>query len=121
VPDAGEACEIAVVRHDVGAVLDGQGGEMSVGCEVSRGAGVAQEAAQRRVVTIPIVGVRTDAQLADNLAATGIDLEPAELERLDEISRVPLRFPGDFGGASLAYGNTFDRIDDHRGTVDPLV
>jgi aryl-alcohol dehydrogenase-like predicted oxidoreductase len=93
----------------------------------ARGASASQvaiawvRAQQRRAVTIPIVGVRTDAQLADNLAATGIDLEPAELERLDEISRVPLGFPGDFGGASLAYGNTFDRIDDHRGTVDPLV
>jgi hypothetical protein len=76
---------------------------------------------QQRAVTIPIIGVRTDAQLADNLAAVDIDFEPAELEALDEASRVPLGFPGDFGGATLAYGNTFDLIDDHRGTTDPLV
>ncbi len=78
-------------------------------------------AQQQRAVTIPIVGVRTDAQLADNLGALEIELDPAELERLDEASHVPLGFPGDFGGATLAYGNTFDLIDDHRSTVDPLV
>lgn len=93
----------------------------------ARGASAGQvaiawvRAQQHRAVTIPIVGVRTEAQLADNLAAVDIDLEPAELERLDEASRVTLGFPGDFGGASLAYGNTFARIDDHRRTVDPLV
>jgi hypothetical protein len=42
-------------------------------------------------------------------------------QALDLASRVPLGFPGDFGGASLAYGNTFELIDDHRGRIDPLV
>lgn len=65
--------------------------------------------------------MRTAAQLADNLAAVDMDLEPAELERLDEASRVTLGFPGDFGGARLAYGETFDRLEDHRGTIAPLV
>jgi aryl-alcohol dehydrogenase-like predicted oxidoreductase len=78
-------------------------------------------AQQQRAVTIPIVGVRTEAQLADNLAAVAIDLEPHELEALDHASRVPLGFPGEFGGASLAYGNTFDLIEDHRKTIEPLV
>ena len=78
-------------------------------------------AQQPRVVTIPIVGARTEAHLADSLAAIEIDLDAAELERLDEGSRVTLGFPGDFGRGSLAYGTTFDRIDDHRKTVDPLV
>jgi aryl-alcohol dehydrogenase-like predicted oxidoreductase len=78
-------------------------------------------AQQHRAVTIPIVGVRTQEQLEDNLAAVHINLEPHELAALDEASRLPLGFPGDFGGASLAYGNTFDLIDDHRGTIDPLV
>ena len=78
-------------------------------------------AQQRRAVTIPIVGVRSEAQIADNLAGLQIDLDPAELERLDEVSRISLGFPGDFGGASLVYGNTFDRTDDHRRTIDPLV
>ena len=78
-------------------------------------------AQQQRALVIPIVGVRTDAQLADNLAAVDIDLEPEELERLDEVSRVALGFPGDFGGAGLAYGDTFDRLEDHRKTIAPLV
>jgi aryl-alcohol dehydrogenase-like predicted oxidoreductase len=93
----------------------------------ARGASASQvaiawvRAQQRRAVTIPIIGVRTDAQLADNLAATEIDLDPAELDQLDEASRVTLGFPSDFGGASLAYGNAFDLIDDHRKTIDALV
>ena len=93
----------------------------------ARGAGAGQvaiawvRAQQRRAVTIPIVGVRTEAQLADNLGAVDLDLEPAELERLDEASRVTLGFPGDFGGARLAHGDTFDLVDDHRKTIDPLV
>jgi aryl-alcohol dehydrogenase-like predicted oxidoreductase len=78
-------------------------------------------AQQQRAVTIPIMGVRTQAQLTDNLAAVEIDLDPDELARLDEASREPLGFPGDFGGASLAHGKTFDLIDDHRRTIDPLV
>lgn len=69
---------------------------------------------------IPIVGIRTDAQLADNLGALDIELEPSELDQLDEASRVTLGFPGDFGGAALAYGSTLDRTDDHRGTIDPV-
>jgi hypothetical protein len=34
---------------------------------------------------------------------------------------VSLGFPGDFAGARLAYGNTFDLIDDHRGAVRALI
>lgn len=93
----------------------------------ARGASTSQVAIawvlaqQRRAVTIPIVGVRTEAQLSDNLAALDLDLEPSELDRLEETTQVTLGFPGDFGGASLAYGNTFDLIEDHRRNVDPLV
>ncbi len=72
-------------------------------------------------MTIPIIGVRTDAQLNDNLGALEIELTPTELEQLDEASQIALGFPGDFGGATLAYGNTFDLIHDHRNTIDPLV
>lgn len=78
-------------------------------------------AQQRRAVVIPIVGVRTEAQIVDNLGAADLDLTPKELQRLDEGSRIPLGFPNDFGGARLAHGDTFDLIDDHRGTINPLV
>lgn len=92
----------------------------------ARGASASQvaiawvRAQQHRAVIIPIVGTRTDTQLADNLGALNIDLEPSELDQLDKASRVTLGFPGDFGGATLAYGSTLDRINDHRGTIDAL-
>ncbi len=76
-------------------------------------------AQQRRAVMIPIVGVSSEAQLADNLGATDIELEPDELERLEAASRIELGFPGDFGGGRFAYGNALDRIQDHRATIDP--
>ena len=78
-------------------------------------------AQQHRAVTIPIVGTRTRAQLVDNLAACEIELERAELARLDEASRVAPGFPANFGGASMAHGDTFERVDDHRKLVDALV
>lgn len=78
-------------------------------------------AQQRRAVTIPIVGVRTAAHLMDNLGALDLELSAEELERLDEASRVPLGFPGSFGGEVYAHGNTLGRVMDHRGTIDPVV
>lgn len=78
-------------------------------------------AQQSRGVIIPIVGVRTSDQLTDNLGAAEIDLEADELALLNEPSEITLGFPGDFGGASMAYGNTFDQLVDHRSRIDPLV
>ncbi|MGH2884251.1 MAG: aldo/keto reductase, partial [Solirubrobacteraceae bacterium] len=40
-----------------------------------------------------IVGARTDEQLADNLAATELELSSAQLARLEEVSRPPLVYP----------------------------
>jgi aryl-alcohol dehydrogenase-like predicted oxidoreductase len=77
-------------------------------------------AQQRRAVVIPIIGARTQQQVVDNLAALDVDLTPAELDRLDKISSVQHAFPHHFGGARLAYGQTMELIDDHRGLVDPL-
>ena len=76
---------------------------------------------RRRGVVIPIVGARTEPQLRDNLGALDIELSEDDLARLEETSRIEPGFPYDFGGARLAYGKTFDLIDDHRGLVDPLV
>jgi hypothetical protein len=39
----------------------------------------------------------------------------------DEARRIEPGFPHDFGGARLAYGETFELIDDQRGLIDPLV
>jgi aryl-alcohol dehydrogenase-like predicted oxidoreductase len=44
-------------------------------------------------ITSVIVGARTDEQLADNLAAAALELDPAEHARLEEVSRPPLIYP----------------------------
>ena len=46
------------------------------------------------VVTSVIIGARTDAQLADNLAAVKVKLAPEELVELDIVSALPPEYPG---------------------------
>ncbi|MBS1883154.1 MAG: aldo/keto reductase [Actinobacteria bacterium] len=77
-------------------------------------------AQQARAVVVPIVGVRTRAQLADNLAAVEIELSAEELDRLDAAGAIELGFPHDFGGRQLAYGGTANRIVNHRDPGAPL-
>lgn len=45
-------------------------------------------------VTSVIIGAKTQAQLADNIAATSIKLNEKELQALDEVSRLPEEYPG---------------------------
>jgi aryl-alcohol dehydrogenase-like predicted oxidoreductase len=45
-------------------------------------------------VTSVIIGAKRPEQLADNLAATKIELSAAELEQLDAVSRLPAEYPG---------------------------
>jgi aryl-alcohol dehydrogenase-like predicted oxidoreductase len=68
---------------------------------------------QDKSVVIPIVGARTPAQFKENLGVLEISLSAADLERLDEVSRIEPGFPHDFAAVALAYGGTFDRIDAH--------
>jgi aryl-alcohol dehydrogenase-like predicted oxidoreductase len=85
-----------------------------------RGASSAQvaiawvRAQQARSVIVPVLGARRCDQLEDNLGALGLELTAAELERLEEVSRIQLGFPHDFGADRLAYGNTRPLIDSHR-------
>jgi aryl-alcohol dehydrogenase-like predicted oxidoreductase len=44
-------------------------------------------------VTAPVLGVRTLAQLQDNLGSLAVALSPEQLARLDAVSRVPMGFP----------------------------
>jgi aryl-alcohol dehydrogenase-like predicted oxidoreductase len=44
-------------------------------------------------VTTVVVGARTDDQLADNLAAAGLELSAEQIGRLEEVSRPPLIYP----------------------------
>ena len=45
-------------------------------------------------VTSIIIGAKTIEQLDDNLAATSLQLAPAELEKLDAVSALPSEYPG---------------------------
>jgi len=57
-------------------------------------------------VSSTIIGVRSVAQLDDNLAALDVHLTPAQTAKLDEISKPTLNFPADFiaNGAPFVYG-----------------
>ena len=46
------------------------------------------------VVTSVIIGAKRAEQLADNLAATQLELDADELARLDAVSRLPAEYPG---------------------------
>jgi len=50
------------------------------------------------LVTAPIVGVRTVAQLNDNLRALDVKLSSAAMKKLDEVSALPLGYPYEFIG-----------------------
>jgi aryl-alcohol dehydrogenase-like predicted oxidoreductase len=69
-------------------------------------------------VTIPVVGARTEAQIRDNLAAVDVNLDDAQLARLDEVTRVELGYPHEFlvyaRGDSFTFGDAYALTDDHR-------
>jgi len=45
-------------------------------------------------VTSVIIGAKSEQQLADNLAATDLELSQTELDALDEVSKLPIEYPG---------------------------
>jgi hypothetical protein len=50
----------------------------------------------RPSVVAPVVGVRTLAQLQDNLGASGWRLGVADTERLDRVSEIELGYPAEW-------------------------
>lgn len=68
--------------------------------------------------TIPILGARKIDQLHDNLKSIEVKLDDAQMKRLDGVSAIDLGFPHDFLRSdsiqSIAYGSTFEKIDDPR-------
>lgn len=48
----------------------------------------------RPAVTTVILGAKTPAQLADNLGASSVQLEPDDIAALDAVSQLPLEYPG---------------------------
>jgi aryl-alcohol dehydrogenase-like predicted oxidoreductase len=63
---------------------------------------------------VPLVAATRAEQIAENVAAASIELEPDELAAIDEAGRPELGFPRDFLESSdvreLIYGRTYDRI-----------
>ncbi|MDA0565772.1 aldo/keto reductase [Streptomonospora sp. S1-112] len=72
---------------------------------------------------VPLIGARTAEQLRTNLAALEVDLDPDQVRRLDEVSRIDLGFPHDFLAAPVVresvYGPRWQEITDHRTTARP--
>jgi aryl-alcohol dehydrogenase-like predicted oxidoreductase len=73
---------------------------------------------QQPGLIIPIIGVRTEAQLIDNVKSLDNPLSEEHLKRLNEISKIDLGFPHGFVQKeyikNLIYGGTYDLIDNHR-------
>jgi hypothetical protein len=70
---------------------------------------------QRKLANlIPILGARTAAQLADNLAALDLAIPPDALASLDQASAIKLGFPSSFLAddevVQLIFGTTRDLI-----------
>ena len=70
---------------------------------------------QRPEPVIPIIGARKLAQVKDNLACVQVNLAPALIERLNQVSRIELGFPHDFFTMDmvrvLSSGGMRERID----------
>jgi aryl-alcohol dehydrogenase-like predicted oxidoreductase len=71
--------------------------------------------ATRDVPVTPIVGSRKLEQFRDNLGYLDVRLDPEQVRRLDEVSKVDLGFPAEFYAKEMvrtfAYAGMRDRID----------
>ncbi|MCU0497188.1 MAG: aldo/keto reductase [Anaerolineae bacterium] len=74
---------------------------------------------QARAQMIPILGARTLDQLRDNLACLDFEIENDQMTRLNNVSQIDYGFPRSFvegsGIREYIFGQTYDRIDNHRG------
>jgi aryl-alcohol dehydrogenase-like predicted oxidoreductase len=74
-------------------------------------------------VVIPIIGATKEHQLCDDLGGAEVELDEAQLARLDEVSRVSLGFPHDFLRKEMIaegiYGDQWRRLDDQRPMAHP--
>lgn len=70
---------------------------------------------QPKAQMIPILGVRNEEQLKDNLAVLEWKLSDEQWKCLDDVSAIDLGFPHGFlDGNKYIYGATYDKIDNHR-------
>lgn len=82
---------------------------------VSPGNVALQWTRQQGFSSIPIVGATKVEQLQENLKVTDLILSDAHLKALDEVSAVPLGFPGDFFNEEAvkvnSFGGFYDRVE----------
>jgi aryl-alcohol dehydrogenase-like predicted oxidoreductase len=71
-------------------------------------------------VTSTIIGARTHAQLEDNLRAIDVQLKPAQIARLNELSTPKLNFPADFLASGAAFFQGGTTINGRPSQVWPL-
>lgn len=84
-------------------------------------AGVALSWIQGRSgVSSTIIGARTEEQLDDNLAALDVKLTPAQIEKLDALTKPQLPFPADFLANSRAFYFGGTTINGQSAPVWPL-
>jgi aryl-alcohol dehydrogenase-like predicted oxidoreductase len=73
---------------------------------------------QQPGIIIPIVGARTLSQVEDNLRCLEVTLDSAQLQRLDDLSRIALGFPHNFLHSAsvreVVYGGCYDKIVNHH-------
>jgi aryl-alcohol dehydrogenase-like predicted oxidoreductase len=73
---------------------------------------------KKKGVIIPILGVRTQAQMIDNLGCLEFELDSEHMKRLNEKSKIELGFPYDFISSDVIrnqiYGNLYSSIEYHR-------
>jgi len=82
---------------------------------VSPGNVALQWTRQQGFSCIPIVGATKVDQLKDNLKTVDVILNADQLKRLDEVSAIPLGFPGDFFKEDAvrvnSFGGFYDRVE----------
>ncbi len=73
---------------------------------------------QQPGVIIPIIGAKTEKQLKENLECLKYKLSEDQLNKLNEISKVPLGFPHEFltveNIRDIVYSGSYDLIDNHH-------
>jgi aryl-alcohol dehydrogenase-like predicted oxidoreductase len=75
-------------------------------------------AMQQPGLILPLVGARTEEQIADNLGALDVQLSEDHMETLNAASAIDLGFPHNFLSEEpireVIYGGTYDEIVNHR-------
>lgn len=73
---------------------------------------------QREQVVIPIIGARIQAQLEDSLRCVGFEIPEAEMQELNEISKITLGFPHEFlqtdGVHDVLFAGRYNDVINHR-------